>query len=1029
MAELLTQRSYARSLLRFSKNLERAQSYADAIAFVQGELSRMFGFKSTWVYIFSANRKYANLLGVQGPLQERIGSNKQFTRLKVDGDIFLEELSLTKESVVIDDARLDPRTNKEYVRVLGNRTLINVPILIQDLPMGMMGTGTFDDEGVHVLSEAERVFLSAIAGHLGMALDRIRLVSELKQSELKTARRLRYALALNRISDAIISQNDAQLVLDPFAKIIGETLTVDRSLVYKVSFKENCLVGLTEWLNPAYRDILSIKGNYSINLFHKSVLAMAKSRHYEVSYVDKPNPLILADNSFDLLHNQMGIKAGLWFPFAFYSGGYYLLILNQVHNQREWSKDDLDFLDSVSRQISIALEKIRMVEEQSKARLEIQWNYNLQTVIAKLLRLSMESYALEEILQAALEYVVSLPWFSAEVRGAIYIAKDATDLMQLKAHIKMPSGFEQRCELILKGTCVCGQLLAPEESKFYHHLEGDPSHPDGSEHYCIPIVFENLLLGEMVIYVKPGQGQQGRDQKFLATIADVIVGIIQRKQMEETLVKAENKYRNLVEHLPLVVYTADLGVSGSWTYVGPQIEAMLGFTQEEWLADPELWYRQIHPEDRARQQELEDYCALNGGTFDSDYRIFTREHVERWIRDTGQILQPEHGGPPVVQGILMDVTERKRAELEVNRYAQNTETMYELSQQIHNSVNLEQVCIDAHQAVQKMMPCDAFVVTLLDEAKREVVDIYLWDQNRRWPVERYPLGQGLTGYIFFTARPLRVNDWNESHNQLIQASVFGDNENDTKSLMAVPLVRSGGVCFGMISVQAYPANAYTDEHEQLLVTLTNQVSKTIDTTLLFNELQHSNSELSVAYDATIEGWSRAMDLRDKETEGHTERVTAMALRLATAIGLDEASLVHIRRGGLLHDIGKLGVPDSILFKQDDLSEEEWQIMRLHPKFAYDMLSQIPYLRQALDIPYCHHEKWDGTGYPRGLKGDEIPLAARIFAVADVWDALRSDRPYRKGWQPSQVRGYIREQRGKQFDPKVVDIFLRLTGEL
>ncbi len=186
--------------------------------------------------------------------------------------------------------------------------------------------------------------------------------------------------------------------------------------------------------------------------------------------------------------------------------------------------------------------------------------------------------------------------------------------------------------------------------------------------------------------------------------------------------------------------------------------------------------------------------------------------------------------------------------------------------------------------------------------------------------------------------------------------------------------------------------------------------------------------LAVAYDATIAGWSRALDLRDKETEGHTLRVTEMALSLARAMHLSEAELVHLRRGALLHDIGKMSIPDAILLKPAQLTAEEWEIMRRHPTYAYEMLSPIDYLRPALDIPYCHHEKWNGSGYPRGLRGEQIPLAARVFAIADVWDALRSDRPYRAGWPGERVREHIRAGAKTHFDVQVVEVFLESDNE-
>lgn len=193
------------------------------------------------------------------------------------------------------------------------------------------------------------------------------------------------------------------------------------------------------------------------------------------------------------------------------------------------------------------------------------------------------------------------------------------------------------------------------------------------------------------------------------------------------------------------------------------------------------------------------------------------------------------------------------------------------------------------------------------------------------------------------------------------------------------------------------------------------------------DLEGSKVEPASVYDATVEAWSRALALRDVETEKHTHRVTVTALKLARAIGMSEADQIHLRRGALLHDIGKLGIPDGILLKHGPLTSQEWTIMRRHPIYAYELLSPIPFLHPALDIPYCHHEKWDGTGYPRGLKAEQIPLAARIFAVADVWDALVSNRPYRHSWPKEKAHKYIRALAGVHFDPQVAEVFLDLEA--
>jgi PAS domain S-box-containing protein/putative nucleotidyltransferase with HDIG domain len=214
-----------------------------------------------------------------------------------------------------------------------------------------------------------------------------------------------------------------------------------------------------------------------------------------------------------------------------------------------------------------------------------------------------------------------------------------------------------------------------------------------------------------------------------------------------------------------------------------------------------------------------------------------------------------------------------------------------------------------------------------------------------------------------------------------------------------------------------------EERLGFLNTLATQAAIAIDNVTLFDDLQRSNNELSLAYDATIEGWSHALDLRDKETEGHTLRVAELTVKLARNFSLNEAELAQVRWGALLHDIGKMGIPDAILHKPGPLTEEEWIVMRKHPTFANEMLLPIQYLSLALDIPYCHHEKWDGTGYPRGLKSEQIPFAARIFAIVDVWDALTSDRPYRAAWPAEKVIEHIRSLGGSHFDPEVLKVCL------
>ena len=241
---------------------------------------------------------------------------------------------------------------------------------------------------------------------------------------------------------------------------------------------------------------------------------------------------------------------------------------------------------------------------------------------------------------------------------------------------------------------------------------------------------------------------------------------------------------------------------------------------------------------------------------------------------------------------------------------------------------------------------------------------------------------------------------------------------------AAPLVSKGRMLGVLEIFNRAPIDA-TREWLGFLEALAGQAAIAIDEAELFNDLQRANTDLVQAYDSTLEGWVHALDLRDRETVGHTERVTELTIQLARTAGFSNAELVHVRRGALLHDIGKLGIPDAILLKPGPLTDEEWTIMRRHPQFAFEWIKPIGYLRPALDIPYCHHEKWNGSGYPRGLAGESIPLAARLFSVVDIWDALTSDRSYRPAWPKDKAAAHIRELSGSELSPEAVEAFFKL----
>ena len=263
-------------------------------------------------------------------------------------------------------------------------------------------------------------------------------------------------------------------------------------------------------------------------------------------------------------------------------------------------------------------------------------------------------------------------------------------------------------------------------------------------------------------------------------------------------------------------------------------------------------------------------------------------------------------------------------------------------------------------------------------------------------------------------------------NEYIYSSIYSDE--GFVDYFAVPLIAKGDLK-GVLEIYHRSPIQSDPEWISFLETLGKQAAIAIDNAMLFKDNQYSATEIEQAYDTTIEGWSHALNLRDKVTEKHTRRVTSMTLGLARMMNIPDEKLIHIQRGATLHDIGKMGIPDNILFKPGSLTPKEWEVMRQHPQNALQMLSPIRYLKPALDIPLYHHEKWDGSGYPHGLKGTQIPLAARIFSVVDVYDSLTSDRPYRSAWSDGDAKYYIESEAGTHFDPEVVDCFTKLLNEI
>jgi PAS domain S-box-containing protein len=367
--------------------------------------------------------------------------------------------------------------------------------------------------------------------------------------------------------------------------------------------------------------------------------------------------------------------------------------------------------------------------------------------------------------------------------------------------------------------------------------------------------------------------------------------------------------------------------------------------------------------------------------------------------------------------------ERKGSEERISRQIKKLSSLHSIDLAITSNLDLRVTLKVFIEHVITQLAVDAADVVLLNP--HTMILEYAASQGFRTSALKHShlrLGEGYAGVAALENRIVSIPDLKGEDSAFKRLGLVEGE--DFITYYGIPLVAKGHVK-GVLEIFHRSSLQPDEEWFEFLEGLALQAAIAIDNNSLFYDLERSNMDLSLAYDSTIEGWSRALDYRDKETEGHSQRVTELTIKIAREMGMSEEELVHVRRGALLHDIGKMGIPDSILLKPGPLTEEEWKIMKLHPVYSYDLLHPIAYLRPALDVPYCHHEKWDGTGYPRGLKGEQIPLSARIFSVVDVWDALRSDRPYRPAWSEEKTTAYVRSLSGIQFDPNVIDVFFKI----
>ena len=533
-------------------------------------------------------------------------------------------------------------------------------------------------------------------------------------------------------------------------------------------------------------------------------------------------------------------------------------------------------------------------------------------------------------------------------------------------------------------------------------------------------LLRTLLIGNDYQVIEATNGAEALELARAAP-PDLIISDILMPVMDGFSLCQEWKKDEKLRNIPFVFYTA--------TYTDPKDEELaLSLGAARFIVKPVEIGDFISMIEQVITEVEAGIIAIPQKSRQEDvayYRMYN-ESLIRKLED--KMLELETANRALEEGIA----ERKQAEMEITRLFEESQRRLNQVEALHSIELAISASIDLHTTlnvllkhVQSLLEVDAANILLFNSDLRE----FNFSAGRGFRTDNLEhatirLNTSFAGRAAFDRRAVVVSEKltsraEQAFSRMYEAEGF-------VAYAGVPLIAKGQIK-GVLEVYHRSPHRPESEWLNLLETLASEAAIAIDNSQLFTSLQQSNIELALAYDATIAGWSRAMDLRDKETEGHTQRVTDLTLRLARAMKISDSELIHIRHGALLHDIGKMGVPDNILLKAEILTDDEWKKMRKHPEFAYEMLSSIRYLQPALAIPYCHHEKWDGTGYPRGLKGEDIPLVARIFSIVDVWDALINDRPYRPAWNEDQALIYIQDQSGQSFDPQVVKAFLEMMA--
>jgi PAS domain S-box-containing protein len=732
----------------------------------------------------------------------------------------------------------------------------------------------------------------------------------------------------------------------------------------------------------------------------------------------------------------------------------------RLRSNNLFEESELNFLVSIAHQASIAIESGRLFEETIHHAQETAAIAEVGRDISSTLQLDVvleriATYA-RDLLRSETSGVYLATPNSQELRAIVAIGNEAKEIMN---------------DPIPLGTGILGHIAMQEIGEIINDTVSDSraitikgTRSDPLEHLMgVPVLQNGRLTGLLAVW-RSGQGReyQPAELGFLNGLAQQAAIAIENARLFQAEQQRRQEAETLREATAVVATTLDRGqaidlILEQLTQVLQYNSASVQLLREGFLeiVGGRGWPAKsnilgLHfpvPGDNPNTTVIlaRKPIILNNARESHDsFRNAPHNHIRSWLG----IPLIAHG--KVIGMLAVDSTEENHFTEEHARLAtafanqaaiaiENARLHEQSETQVQRLTALRDVDTAIASSLDLRVTLNILMEHAIAQLRTDALSILVYNpgmqsldsissigfhssRTRRGPLH---IGEGLGGRVALSRKPVQVLDLRSTpeyeHYRWLSEEGF-------VAYIGFPLIGKGQIKGVLETFFRQPFFPDTDWLE-FTQTIAGQAAIAIDNSQLFENLQRTNQELMLAYDTTLEGWGKALELRDKETQGHTRRVTELTLKLARRMGISDSEITHIHRGVLLHDIGKMGIPDHILRKTGPLTESEWNLMRMHPQYAYDLLQPITYLRPVLDIPYCHHERWDGTGYPRGLKEEEIPLSARIFTIVDVWDALQSDRPYRKPWTRFKTMEYIRKESGLRFDPRVVDVFLRMMSEM